>query len=107
MPYQVPEPGGEKPENRFEFSIKGKTYSVPKIEFLPDEASSFLEAMSTGKISDVGYTEYIRTLFAKAEPKLSANALKGLARDQLTALRDAWYESSKVTPGESSASESS
>jgi hypothetical protein len=107
MPFQVPEPGGSKPENRFEFTIKDKTYSIPKLEYLSAEAASFIEDMSMGKISDVGFTEYIRALFVKAEPKLPATALKGLSRDQLTALRDAWYESSKVTAGESSASESS
>ncbi|WP_330253142.1 hypothetical protein OG874_00555 [Nocardia sp. NBC_00565] len=107
MVFQIPEPGGSKPENRFEFELKSKTYSIPKAEYLSSDASKFLEDMSTGKISDVGFTEYIRILFFKAEPKLPKALFEGLSRDQLTALRDAWYAASKVTTGESSASESS
>lgn len=107
MPFQIPEPGGNLPVNRFEFIHKGKTYSIPKVEYLSEEATDYLEGMSTGRITGVGLAEYIRTLFAKAEPKLPKTALTGLSRDQIVALRDGWYESSRVTTGESSASESS
>jgi hypothetical protein len=107
LPFQIPEPGGSKPENRFEFEHKGKTYSIPKLEFLSADATKYVEDVSTGKIPDAGLTENIRTLFCKAEPKLPKTLFDGLSRDQIVALRDAWYESSKVTAGESSASESS
>ncbi|UGT65331.1 hypothetical protein LTT66_18345 [Nocardia gipuzkoensis] len=107
MPFQIPEPGGSKPENRFEFEHKGKTYSIPKLEFLSADATKYVEDVSTGKIPDAGLTEYARTLMLKAEPKLPKVMLEGLSRDQILALRDAWFESSKATVGESSASESS
>ena len=107
MAFQIPEPGGNLPENRFEFTdAKGKTHSLPKLEFLSVEASDYLEGTSTGAIPDPGFTAFIRVFMAKAEPKVAA-VVKSLTRDQLVSLRNAWYEASKVDVGESSASEGS
>lgn len=106
MAFQIPEPGGSLPENRFEFEHKGKTFSLPKIEYLPNEATEYLEGINAGSLPDPGFTAFIRTFMTKADPKV-APAIKALTRDQLVALRNAWYEASKVTTGESSASEDS
>lgn len=106
MVFQIPEPGGNKPENRFEFEYKGKTYSVPKPDYLPADAAQYIEDVSVGKVADP-LSVYVKTLFTKAEPKLPKTLFQGMSRDQFTALRDAWYESGRVTVGESSASASS
>lgn len=104
--FTIPEPAGSIPENRFDFEHKSKSYSMPKIEFLSADAMKYLEAVNVGTLPDPGFSEFIRTFMTKAEPKVKT-AVEGLARDQLVALRDAWYESSRVDTGESSASEDS
>lgn len=107
MAFQIPEPAGDLPENRFEFTdIKGKAFSLPKMDYLPFAATEYLEGVTTGTIPDPGFSAFIRKFMTTAEPKV-APAVKALTRDQLVALRNAWYEASKVTVGESSASEDS
>lgn len=107
--FQIPEPGASKPENRFPFKDqKGKEFSLPKIEFLPSAASKYMEGVTSGTVTDPGYTAFLREFMSLAEPKVKA-AVADLSRDQLVSLRNAWYEASKETieVGESSASESS
>ncbi|MFI9507573.1 hypothetical protein [Nocardia sp. NPDC052566] len=107
MTFQIPEPGGDDPANRFEFlDRKGKTHSMPKLEFLPAGASEYLEGVNSGTIPDPGLTSFLKAFMAKAEPKIAA-VVDGLSRDQLAALRDEWNRVSRVTEGESSASDGS
>jgi hypothetical protein len=100
MVFQIPEPGANKPENRFEFKDRrGKLHSLPKIEFLPAVAAKYLEGVTAGTVEDPGYTEFLRVFMTKAEPKV-ASVVDGLSRDQLVELRNAWYESSRDEKGE-------
>lgn len=91
--FKVPTSDGEKPENRFEFSIAEKSYSVPKLGFAPVEASLLFEQ---------GYR--IEGLIACAGSAEASAALRLLATDQLTALEQAWIAASRVSPGESDGS---
>lgn len=105
MVFKIPPPAGSLKKNRFEFELGEEVLSLPKLEFVPPEGEDYLD-----ESSEKGLTRYqfIQGFMAAIDPDLGKKvAAARLARDQLYALYDAWTSASKVTPGESSASESS
>lgn len=89
----VPESDAKKPENRFEFQVGDKTYSVPKLGFVSGEASLMFEQGREIEGSLAAFDDdEARTIYA------------GLSRDQRTAFDADWIAASKVSPGESQGS---
>ncbi len=91
--FVVPEAGGRKPENRFEFQIGKKKASVPKLGFIGGEARHLLDQ---GR-------EYEGSLAAFDDDE-AREFYRGLSRDQMQAFDEAWIAASKVSPGESQGS---
>lgn len=104
MTFVVPAAAGDKPENRFEFSLPGskKKYSVPHFEFLTGD-QLILVAKIEGQ--DLG-PEAIVSLFALTD-ELTDAPLRKLGMDQLMAFYSAWADASAVAPGESDGSPNS
>lgn len=94
--FKVPESEANKPENRFEFEIAGKAYSMPKLSYAPVEASILFAQ---------GYN--VEGLVACADDQDTRVALNLLTGDQLKALEKALIEASRVAPGESDSSDDS
>lgn len=91
--FKVPESDSKKPENRFEFELNGKTYSVPKFSFATLEAAILFDQ---GRYAE-GVLESID------DPEVRA-IVRALNKDQFQALDEAWSEASRVSPGESEGS---
>lgn len=102
--FVVPESAGSKPENRFHFTIKGTEYDVPKMEFLTGSQAEAIAGVNTGNMDIAAISAAWRVF--DAEGDRVAQAVRGLEITQLSALLEAWAESSTVTPGESEPSES-
>lgn len=101
MAFEVPKSKKDLPENRYEFTIDGETYSVPKLGFLSGEVVDLLaEAENKGGIHDTA------AQYAIFGPKGSAegDAVRTLEREQLLALLEDYQAASRVTVGESPAS---
>jgi hypothetical protein len=95
MAFQVPASKASKGQDRFEFEIDGKTFSVRKAKFVPIDALVQLE------------TAGLRTLeFFGGDNKTQIAAVGSLEREQFAALVLAWREDSEVTAGEAPASAS-
>lgn len=100
--FVVPKAEGSKKENRFEFKITRKTYSVPFIQYLGGDATEFLS--ENGAL--MGEVALTRKLIAFECPEASEE-VRTLSNDQVQALSKAWAEASNATVGESAASDNS
>ena len=91
-------------ENRFEFklSAKGKTYSVPKLGFLPRKSGKFIK----DNMRTLGEADLLRGLISIECPE-AFDLVDALEDDQVVKLSEAWAEASTITVGESGASETS
>ncbi|AUS31485.1 hypothetical protein C1M55_10400 [Rhodococcus qingshengii] len=89
-------------ENRFEFKLreKGKTFSVPKMEFLSRPATKYLGE----KYATTSEADLLRGLI-KIEAPDAFDIVDKFEDDQAIELSVAWAAASKITPGESEASE--
>lgn len=93
MTFQVPTSKKSIQQNRFPFTVDGKTYSIPLLKYAPVEAA---EAFENDKP--------IRALMLAANDQTAADAIRSLDGEQFQALMDAWTEASGISPGESQAS---
>ena len=100
--FVVPASEGSKKENRFEFKIGQKKYSVPFIQFLSGEGAEFLDDQG-GRLTEAVLA---RRLLVMECPE-AGEAVRSLAADQATALSRAWVEASTASAGESLASDDS
>jgi hypothetical protein len=93
MVFEVPASKRSIKQNQFEFSLDGKTYSIPTLKFAPVEAA---EAWEQGQGVKA-------VMLAAGNPDAEA-AIRTMAGDQFEALVNAWQEASGVEAGESRAS---
>lgn len=100
--FVVPKAEGSKKENRFDFKIGTKSYSLPFIQYLGGLAAAYAEENMAIK-SEVSL---MRELVIIECPD-SEDAVRALSVDQCKALADAWNEASTGSVGESSASDDS
>lgn len=98
MAFSVPESKRSIKQNRFEFKVGTKSYSIPKLNYLPVESMESFEGDNPTPI---------RGLLAACDNDAAKDALRKLDGEQIEALMNAWQEASGVTVGESSASEGS
>lgn len=100
MVYQVPASKASIKQNQFRFQVPGdkRTYSLPKMQFLPVGVVS-----EASKLAEPTLFDFL-TFFGNGP---AAKAVKGLDKDQLSHLTDAWMKDSGVKLGESSASSGS
>lgn len=96
MPFDVPVSKKSLKQNRFEFTLDGKKFSIPLLKFAPVIAAEHFEAGRD-----------VAGFIACCENDDAKTALRSLDGDQLGPLTDAWFEASGVTAGESEASEES
>ncbi|OMQ31597.1 hypothetical protein [Rhodococcus sp. D-1] len=91
-------------ENRFEFKLreKGKTFSVPKMEFLSRPATKYLGE----KYATTSEADLLRGLI-KIEAPDAFDIVDKMEDDQAIELSIAWAAASKVDAGESTASDAS
>lgn len=101
MAYQVPKSKASIKQNRFEFSIDGKTYSVPLLKYL---SGNKIEEIAAAE--DKGGMASIVVSFSifgdKGTP--AGDAVRTLDQDQLGELNDAYMKASGISVGESEAS---
>jgi hypothetical protein len=97
MVYEVPAAKRSIKQNVFEFKVAGKTYSVPKFEYLP---VGVLEGIESAAADAIG--PYLSVFGEKDSP--IGKAIRSLDKDQLTALIQAWQSDSDVSVGESEGS---
>lgn len=105
MVYKIAPTGANLKKNRFEFDLGGETLSLPKIEYVPAEADEFT---ATPEARELTRREFVLQFAGACDPDVEKKLREaGLHRDQVNGFYEAWLAASKVTPGESSASESS
>lgn len=95
--YEVPAAKRSLKQNLFEFKIGAKTFSVPKFEYL---SVGVLEDIEAAPVEAVG--PFLDVFGPKGSP--IRNAIRGLNKDEMTGLIEAWRADSDVTLGESEAS---
>lgn len=100
--FVVPKAEGAKKENRFDFKIGTKSYSVPFIQYLGGLASAYAEDNMAIK-SEISLMRELMII----ECPDAEDAIRALSVDQCKALSDAWNEASTGSAGESSASDNS
>ena len=96
MSYTVPPSRKSEDDNRFTFTIGDATHSLPHLKFAPAGA---MEHFEQGR--------ELTGLISCADDDATRDALRVLDAEQMDALMGAWSKASKVTPGESPASEAS
>lgn len=97
MVFEVPAAKRSLKQNVFEFKISGKTYNVPKFEYLPVGVLEVIEATAPDAVGP-----FLDVFGAKDSPV--GKAVRTLDKDQLIALIGAWQADSGVTVGESEGS---
>lgn len=100
--FNVPASAGSKRDNRFTFRHDGKTYSVPKLQYLSGKTAKLLNELQAPMTS----AEINRRVLVSECPDCE-DAVYSMADDQMEALADAWIEASTVTVGESQGSNDS
>lgn len=93
MAFQVPASKRSIAQNRFEFEVGGKTYSIPLMKFVP-----------AGVMEQFENEKNITGLMMLADSDEQRDAMRLLEQEQIEALLSAWAEASDVSLGESSAS---
>ena len=97
MVFEVPSAKRSLKQNVFEFKIAGKTHSVPKFEYLPVGVLETIESTAADAIGP--FLDVFGT-----KDSVVGKAVRGLEKEQLTALIHAWQADSAVTVGESEGS---
>lgn len=97
MVYEVPSSKRSVKQNVFEFKIENRAYSVPKFEYLSVGVLEDIEAAPTDAIGP-----FLDVFGAKDSPV--RKAIRGLNKDELKGLIEAWRADSDVSLGESEAS---
>lgn len=95
--FEVPAAKRSLKQNVFEFRIGTKTYSVPKFEYLPVGVLEIIESTAADAIGP-----FLDIFGAKDSPV--GKAVRGLDKEQITALIKAWQDDSGITVGESEGS---
>lgn len=95
MTFTVPPSKRSIKQNVFEFQTEegGKTYTVPKMKYLPVRV---IAEMETGGL---------KAVLAAFGDEDAVKAVGELDSEQLEYLTNAWSEASDIQPGESSASD--
>lgn len=93
MPFEVPASKKSIAQNRFEFTLDDRTYSIPLLKFATVEAAEALEEDRT-----------VRAVMLACETEEAADAVRSLDGEQFNALVSAWAEASGITVPESLAS---
>jgi hypothetical protein len=103
--FVVPKSEGSKKENRFTFKLseRGKTHSVPFLQYIGGEAAEYIESLAVKPVSEA---TMLRNLIRIECPE-AFDEIRKLANDQVAALSVAWAEESEASAGESQASEGS
>jgi hypothetical protein len=96
MPFDVPTSKKSIRQNRFEFTLDGKTFSIPLLKFAPVEAAEAFEQ-----------NRNVAGILLCCENDEARDAIRSLDGDQFGALIDAWKKASGIGTGESEASEES
>lgn len=105
MVFQIPAAAGHLKKNRFEFALGEETLSLPKLEFVPSESDDYLADVA---IRALPQKEFILGFIEATDAEVGKKVREArLSRDQVDALYTAWGKASKISVGESSASESS
>jgi hypothetical protein len=94
MPFTVPASRKSEDANRFAFTIGEDAHTLPHLKYAPAGA---IEHFENGRD--------LTGLIACADDEGTRNAIRALDSEQMDALMAAWQEASKLTPGESPASE--
>jgi len=95
--FEVPASKASKGQDLFKFKIGGRTYSAKKAKYLSVGQAEALENPASSTV--------VLDLFGeKGTP--AGDAIRALNQEQFEALVDAYMADSKVTLGESEASES-
>lgn len=94
MPFDVPTSKKSIKQNRFEFTLDGVTHSIPLLKFAPVEAAENFEL-----------NRNVAGILACCENDAARDAVRSLDGEQFDALLEAWGNASRVTPGESAASD--
>lgn len=97
MVYEVPAAKRSLKQNVFEFKVSGKTFSVPKFEYLPVGVLETLE-----NTPETAIAPFLGIFGEKDSP--IGRAIRSLDKEQMVALIQAWQADSGVTVGESEAS---
>lgn len=107
MVFKVPEPGRTREGNQFEFDIDGKTYSVPKLDFLTAEQMMWF-AEAEEAVQEKNFTPRHLELVLKAFESVTDAPVRSLELvEQLLPLFTAWAGAGEVEPGESDGSPAS
>lgn len=94
--FEVPKSKRSIKQNRYQFKLDGKTFDVPKAQYLPLRAAKLFDE-----------EKFIAGFLELAEGnKALEDALLGLDGEQLNALMEDWQKESDVSLGESDTSES-
>lgn len=97
MVYEVPSSKRSVKQNVFEFKIESRTYSVPKFEYLSVGVLEDIEAAPADAIGP-----FLDVFGVKDSPV--RKAIRGLNKEELKGLIEAWRADSDVSLGESEAS---
>ncbi|QGJ92008.1 tail assembly chaperone [Gordonia phage Keelan] len=99
--FVVPASKSTAAENQFKFKLGTKTFTIPKMQYLPGDAIDFMDQ----KAKEVALEWLLmRHLFMFLVPK-AEDQIRSMSRDQIDALSKAWDDASTADLGESSASE--
>lgn len=96
MAFQVPPSKKSIRQNRFEFEVDGRTYSMPLLKFLPVASAEEFEREHN-----------VAGVLAAVDSEEAKAVLRAMDGEQIAALIDAWQEESGVGVGESVASSES
>ncbi|AXN53465.1 tail assembly chaperone [Gordonia phage Fryberger] len=93
--FTVPASQSTKKENQFKFKLGAKTFTIPKMQYLPGDAIDFIDE----KAKEVALEWLLmRHLFMYLVP-LAQDQIRGMSRDQIDALTKAWDEASTTDVG--------
>jgi hypothetical protein len=95
MTFEVPASKASVGQDKFDFSIAGKKYSVRKLKYVP-----------IGQRSSISHDGEAQLEFFGVDGTKQGDAVRGLDEEQFKALVEAWQADSEVTVGESEASSS-
>jgi len=87
MAFKVP--ASKAKDERFEFELDGKTYSLPNMNFIPVETGILFQEEKP-----------LPAVLAACGDEETRAAVRALSMDQLSALVEAWGEDSGTTAGE-------
>lgn len=93
MAFKVPDSKKSIAQNRFEFEVGDKSYTVPLLKYLPVKAAAAFER-----------GDNVEGILLGCDSEEARNAVLALDGEQFEVLMDEWAKASGVNVGESSAS---